>query len=162
MLIPAVLRKDEIIREYMKKQYTDDLMYGLGTYDNYIPNIVDEPNKETFQFAIINTKDELIGYVSYRIDWYSSQAYNFGLMSFDKGNPLIGREVFNIMNNIINNLKLHRVEWRMVGGNPVERSYDKLCKMYNGKKIILKDTFKDKMGNYRDSIIYEIIQDTNK
>lgn len=157
MLIPAILRKDEILHEFQKLQYTDDLMYEVGCCDNYMPDIAEEPDKETYQFAIVDSKNKLIGYVSYNIDWYSSQAHRFGLMSFDRGNPLIGKELFSIMTNLINDLKLHRIEWYMVSGNPVERSYDKFCEKYNGRKIVLRDTFKDRLGKYHDSITYEII-----
>lgn len=159
MLMPAILRKDEILHEFQKLQYTDDLMFEVGNIDNYMPRIVEEPDKSTFQFAIVDNKDKLVGYISYEIDWYSSQAYNFGLMSFDRGNPLIGKTLFEVMNNIINNLRIHRISWYMVGGNPVERSYNRFCKKYNGRKIILRDVFKDRMGNYHDSITYEIINE---
>ena len=54
--------------------------------------------------------------------------------------------------------KFHRVEWRMVGGNPSERSYDKFLKRHNGNKHILKDSIRDKYGNYRNDIIYEIVK----
>ncbi|MGO5053568.1 GNAT family N-acetyltransferase [Lachnospiraceae bacterium LCP25S3_G4] len=159
MLIPAILRKNELLQEFQKLQYTDYLMYEVGSCDNYMPNIEDEPSKETYQYAIINAREELVGYISYQIDWYSSQANNFGLMSFDRGNALIGKEIFNVMTNLIENLKLHRIEWYMVGGNPVERSYDKFCKKYNGRKIVLRDVFKDRYGKYHDSITYEIIRE---
>ena len=158
MLIPAISKKYEIIQEFRKLQYTDNLMLEVGCCDNYMPNIIEEPNRETYQYAIVNSEDKLIGYIGYEIDWYSSCAHNFGLMSFDKGNALIGKEVYNIMMDLIENKKLHRIEWYMVGGNPAERSYDKLCQKYNGNKIILHDVFKDRNGNYRNSIIYEIIQ----
>ena len=158
MLIPAILKKEEILHEFQKLQYTDDLMYEVGCCDNYMPDIAEELCKETYQFAIVDSKDKLVGYVSYGIDWYSSQAYRFGLMSFDKGNPLIGRALFEIMENLINKLKLHRIEWGMVSGNPVERHYDKFCEKYNGRKIVLRDTLKDRLGEYHDSIIYEIIR----
>lgn len=45
-----------------------------------------------------------------------------------------------------------------VGGNPVEKHYDKFCKLHNGKKHILKDSIRDKSGNYHDDIIYEIVK----
>ena len=47
----------------------------------------------------------------------------------------------------------------MIGGNPVERRYDRFCEMYNGTKHVLKDVIKDKFGEYHDDIIYEIIND---
>ncbi len=46
----------------------------------------------------------------------------------------------------------------MVGGNPVEKHYDKFCKKHGGNKHILKDSIRDMNGNYRDDIIYEIIK----
>lgn len=65
------------------------------------------------------------------------------------------------MNTLINKFKLHRIEWYMVSGNPVERHYDKFCEKYNGGKIVLRDTFKDRLGKYHDSITYEIINQTD-
>ena len=53
----------------------------------------------------------------------------------------------------------HRMEYRMIGGNPVERHYDNFCRRYNGKKIMLTDVFKDRYGKYHDMAIYEIIFD---
>ena len=70
---------------------------------------------------------------------------------------MIGKALFEVMDSLIHKLKLHRIEWFMVSGNPVERHYDKFCEKYNGRKIVLKDTFKDRRGEYHDSITYEII-----
>lgn len=58
---------------------------------------------------------------------------------------------------LLDDYKLHRIEWRMIGGNPVERSYDKFCNKFGGTKHVLRDAIKDKYGKYHDDIIYEII-----
>ena len=155
MLVPAILYKEEIIKNMQKYFYTDDMMYETGCMDNWTPNISDCPNEGNYQYAIVDANNKLIGYLSYQIDWYSSRAYNFGLFSFDRGNPLVGRDVFNKLEELVNTL--HRVEWRAVSGNPACRGYDSFIKRHNGNKHILKDAIKDKDGNYRDDIIYEII-----
>ena len=67
------------------------------------------PTKKLISMRIVNSEDKLIGYVSYSIDWYSSQAHRFGLMSFDRGNPLIGKTLFEVMDSLIHKLKLHRI-----------------------------------------------------
>ena len=154
MLKPAILYKEEIIKGLQEYFYTDDMMYETGCLDNWCPDISEMPDEGTFQFAIVHN-EKLIGYLSYRVDWYSSKAYNFGLFSFDRGNVMVGKEVFNKMEELVN--RLHRVEWRMVGGNPAERGYDSFCKRHNGTKHILKDAIKDRNGNYRDDVIYEIV-----
>ena len=87
----------------------------------------------------------MIGYLSYQVDYYVSKAYNFGLISFDRGNPIIGRELFEKLKELISTM--HRVEWRMIGGNPVEKHYDKFCDKYNGNKYFLKDSIRDKDWN---------------
>ena len=107
-------------------------------------------------FAIVNNVGKLIGYLSYKADYYCSKVYNFGLVSFDRGNPIIGNDLYKKLEELVSHF--HRIEWRMVGGNPVEKHYDKFCKLHNGKKHILKDSIKDKNGNYHDDIIYEIVK----
>ena len=160
MLVPAILYKDEIIEKMQNYFYTDDMMYEVGELDNQVPDIADEPDRETFQYAIVDDKENLIGYLAYHVDWYASCAYNFGLFSFDRGNILIGRDLFSKMEELVH--RFHRLEWRMFGGNPVEKSYDNFCKKHNGTKHILKDVTKDRDENYHDHVIYEIINEENK
>jgi len=155
MLVPAILYKEEIIENMRKYFYTNDMLYETGCMENWIPNIVDCPDESTFQYAIVHN-DILIGYLEYVVNWYASKAYNFGLFSFDRGNPIVGKDVFNKLEELVN--KFHRVEWRMVGGNPAERGYDNFLKRHNGNKHVLKDVIRDRDGNYRDDIIYEIIR----
>ena len=154
MLVPAVLYKEQIITEFQKRYYTDDIMFETGCLEQWYPSIPDIPEEGRFDYAIVN-KDKLIGYLSYKVDYYVSKAYNFGLMSFDRGNPVVGIDLFKKLEELVSSM--HRVEWRMVGGNPVEKHYDKFCEMHNGKKHVLKDSIRDKDGNYRDDIIYEIV-----
>ena len=157
MLVPAILFKDKILEEFKKYYYTEDMMYETGGLTNWLPNIQEETESGRFQYAIVDSKQKLLGYLDYHVDWYSSCASRFGLISFDRGNPTIGRDLCSELNKLINDYKLHRIEWRMIGGNPVEKHYDKFCEKYNGTKHVLKDAIKDKFGKYHNDIIYEII-----
>lgn len=157
MLIPAIIKKNEIMEAFKRYYYSDDMMYETGGLDNWTPNIYENPECGIYQLAIVDSKEKLLGYLDYKIDWYTSCAHRFGLISFDRGNPIIGKDLFGELNKLINVYKLHRIEWRMIGGNSVERSYDRFCKKFNGTKHVLKDVVKDKYGKYHDDIIYEII-----
>ena len=157
MLIPAIIKKNEILEAFKRYYYSDEMMYETGSLSNWLPNIQEETEGNYFQYAIIGENEKLIGYLDYQIDWYCSCANRFGLISFDRGNPTIGKDLFKELNKLINDYKLHRIEWRMIGGNPVERSYDRFCENFGGTKHILKDVVKDKYGKYHDDIIYEII-----
>jgi hypothetical protein len=162
MLVPAITRKFEIIEKFKTRYYTDDMMYETGGLDNWMPDIKEEPANGIFQYAIVDSNENLIGYLDYYVNWYSSCASQFGLISFEKGNVIIGKDLYDEMSKLLFEYKLHRIEWRMVGGNPVERSYDRFLKMHNGNKHILKDAVKDKYGKYHDDVIYEIINKDRK
>lgn len=156
MLVPAIIHKNQIAAEMQKLYYTDNMLYLTGSRRNWNPDIQEEPDEGAYQFAIID-KNKLIGYLCYYIDWYGSCANRFGLVSFDKGNSTIGVDVYKTIRHLIDDYKLHRIEFRMVGGNPVENHYDNICNHFGGTKHILRDAIKDYQGNYHDDIIYEII-----
>ncbi len=156
MLVPAILYKEQIIKGMQKYFYTKDMMYETGCMENWTPNISNCPDASQFQYAIVDKNEKLIGYLGYTVDWYASKAYNIGLFSFDRGNILVGRDVFDKLEELVGTL--HRVEWRAVGDNPACRGYDNFIKKHNGKKHILKDAIKDRNGCYHNDIIYEIVK----
>lgn len=86
MLVPAILYKEQITKEFQKYLYTTDMMYVTGCLENWVPNILECPDEGRFQYAIVDENEKLIGYLGYSIDYYASRAYNFGLFSFDRGN----------------------------------------------------------------------------
>lgn len=157
MLVPAILHKEQIKKEFQKHYYTTDMLYETGGIENWIPQIAECPESWQFQYAIVDNNKKLIGYLGYSVDWYVSKVYNFGLFSFDRGNVLVGKDVFDKLEELVKTF--HRVEWRAVGGNPACRGYDRFIKKHNGNKHILKDSIKDKSGKYHDDIIYEIVSE---
>lgn len=157
MLKPAILYRDEIFAKLLEYSYTDNMLFYMGCLGNELPKIEENSSGNVYQYAIISKDNKLIGYFAYSIDWYSSCAYNFGLFAFDRNNTTIGFDVYKELKKIINDYHIHRMEWRMVQGNPVEGHYDNYCKHYNGKKFVFTDFFKDRCGKYHNEVIYEII-----
>ena len=117
-------------------------------------NIKIEAFENVYQWAIMD-KDKVIGYFSYRIEPYSDSISSFGLYSFDKGNPIIGISVFKKLEELIQTH--HRLEWRVISGNPVIKHYNRFCKRHSGNTFILHDVCKDNYGVYHDEYVYEII-----
>lgn len=163
MLVPAILYKNEIENKSKELCYSDQAFYygdGLGQNKIYVEE--EDQFGELFQYAILNLNKELIGYFRYRIHWYNSCAHAFGLINLsDKPNSVIGIDLRRELNKIINKYKVHRIEFRMIGGNPVERHYRDFVKKHNGNIFVLKDAIKDREGKYHDDVIYEIVRDRN-
>lgn len=156
MLVPAMLHKEAILNGLKKRIYEDEMLYYSGWNGCRLPEISDEFDGYNYRYAILDG-DNVIGYFCYHYDTHSRCLSNFGLYSFDKGNPIIGKNILREIRRIIKEFKPHRMEWLMIGGNPVERHYDKFCKRYNGKKFVLTDACMDRKGCYHNNVIYEII-----
>lgn len=158
MLEPAIAHKDELLSLFTKEIYTEDYFFYVG-YPYYfgLPELGDPNAGEQWtnnvRWAIMD-KGRCIGYFAYKIDTTVDSATQFGLFSFDRGNPVIGFDVFRKMDELVK--RHHRIEWRVVEGNPVVRHYDRYCARHNGQKTVLHDVTKDLNGNYLDEYIYEI------
>ena len=160
-LRPAILFRAQLEEKFAKLYYTDDMFYYNGSIGCW-PLSINDTNELSgaayhYQYAIVNKNEEPIGYVTWSHDYYENEVYSFGLISFDKGNPYIGYAMKECMDEFVNKYKVHRMEWRMIGGNPVHKHYKKFADKLGGREIILKDTTRDKYGNYHDDYIYEII-----
>ena len=170
MIQPAILWKDELSKAFNRKLYTQEYFWFEGGIDNYEREIKEEADK--YQFAIVESS-QVIGFISFRVDWYCSCAYNFGLIKFlpyyfdnltqeyKNSTPKMVSAIREVI-RMIEGFNLHRIDFRCVGGNPAEKGYDRILKMFHGKynlrKIDFKDNIKDRQGKYHDAKMYELIR----
>jgi hypothetical protein len=168
MLVPAILYKEEIEKQFKTIQYTDKFLWYTGSLDNYDMEVKTEGDK--FAFAIV-CQEHLIGYISFRVDWYCSMAYNFSLIRFSDAFVEIGgvatitiaRDIREVI-RMIEGFNLHRIDFRCVSGNPAEQKYDKIVDRILDKGVYdcymptFKDNIKDTHGKYHDTICYELIR----
>lgn len=162
MLRPAAAYETVLMEKFKQHCYDEDMMYYTGTLGFCEPTIwKNDEYGNCRQYAIVNNENEVIGYFSYNYDHVAKCASHFGLFSFDRGNPTIGIDVLRELNYLIKKCHVHRIEYNMISGNPVENHYDKFCYHYCGKKITLTDVLKDREGNYHNCVIYEIIFNNN-
>lgn len=164
MLEPAILYADEIREKFKKEIYADRYFFYTGyPHSHELPKI--STDDDDYQWAITDN-GKIIGYLAYRVYPVINSVENFGLYSFDDdehsliGRALvIGRDLTEKVDQLVN--QYHRVSWRMIKGNPVQRSYDAIIKKYNGNRVVLHDICKDNYGRYHDEYIYEIINPDN-
>lgn len=155
MLKPAILYKEILERKFAEQLYSDDYFYYNGYVTGATLPIEIKSQENLYQYAIVDKNDKVIGFLSYRILPDLNEASCFGLYSFDKGNYIIGKDLLNKMEELVN--LCHRVSWKVVSGNPVKRSYDRFCLKHGGYICHEHDVTKDKYGNYHDMYGYEII-----
>ena len=177
MLKPAYLYKDQLEKLFASVMYDDDYFLYMGyAHGHELPKT--EPRDNVYQWAIVGkekrnddfwsvlkevgdvpVKETVIGYFAYVYQPEADTVLNFGLYSFDRGNPVIGKDVFTKMKELVE--KHRRIEWRVIGGNPVIRHYDKFCYKHGGNKVTLHKVTQDNNGIYRDEHVYEIVKPSN-
>lgn len=164
MVVPANLYKEEIEKQFKAIQYSDKYLWYTGSIDNYDMEVKTEGDK--FAFAIvtyIHDREILVGYVSFRVDWYCSMAYNFSLIKFLDAPMVMARAVREVI-RMIEGFNLHRIDFRCISGNPAEQKYDRIVDkildkgVYDCHMPTFKDNIKDTHGNYHDTICYELIR----
>jgi hypothetical protein len=168
MLVPAINYKEEIEKQFKAIQYTDKYLWYTGSIDNYDIEVKTEGDK--FAFAIV-CQEHLIGYISFRVDWYCSMAYNFGLIRFSDAFVEIGGVATRTMASairevirMIESFNLHRIDFRCVDGNPARIHYSRISRKireqgkYDFNLIVFTDNIRDKQGKYHDTSCYELIR----
>ena len=153
MLKPAILYKDIIEEEFAKILYSEDYYFYCGYVSGEPFSLNCEDN--LFNYAFVDKDDNVLGFLTYQIYDLADTVHNFGLISFDKGNPSLGRDLLNKMEELFQ--KHHKLEWRVIGDNPVKRHYDNFCSKYKGYRHHLHDVCKNLDGEYVDSYIYEVL-----
>lgn len=154
MLRPAILYKEELEKKFAEELYTDRyFMFSGYPYDN-VPH---EIKAKHDSFSLASVEDgRVVGYIGYNINPMLNEASNFGLYAFEPWNATFMRDIKDEMRKILR--RYRRIEWRMVGGNPIEKAYDSFCERHGGHKHTLHDATRDIDGNYRDTVIYEIVR----
>lgn len=111
------------------------------------------------QFVSVNSKGEVIGYISYKIDRTASYCYCFGAISFSVDTLTFGNDLRRVISNIFSKFNFNKINFNVVIGNPAEKSYDKLIKRYGGKIVgIFREDFRGMDGKLYDVKSYEILK----
>ena len=170
MIVPAYPYKDQIEQGFARLAYTEKLLWYDGCIENFRHELPD--GEDRYQFAIVES-GQVIGFICFRVDWYCSQAFNFGLMSFmdsyfdnptqeyKDSKPVMFEAIRKVI-RLVDSFNLHRIDFRCVSGNTAEKRYDGIVKLfdmdYRIRKVAFKDNIRDRQGNYHDTIMYELIR----
>lgn len=76
MLKPAQLYKDELNKKMIEGWYDIENAYYHATPASYIIDVPNN-NKESHMFVSVDKEDNIIGYISYQVDWEVMSADNF-------------------------------------------------------------------------------------
>lgn len=111
-------------------------------------------------FAVLNNNDELLGYISYSVDNELRIAQWFGAINFSNDKITFGKALRQVIEDCFLKFGLEVVEWCVICGNPIEKSYDRMCEKLGGHIIGIRHRrAMDLAGHVHDDKSYEILRE---
>lgn len=162
MLVPAMARKNEVEALFKIFQYSEPMLFYNGCIENYEWTMKEEDGR--YQYAIVNQEDNVVvGYISYRVDYYAHQVCNFGLICFNqkpKYKMTMALGIKEVIRDILL-MKPRRIEFRYVSDNKAGKGYQKIVERaasgYKKNLLQLTGYMRDRYGQYHNLIICELI-----
>lgn len=162
MLKPAQLYAEKLYEENIKSWYKpENIFWNGGPYDSQIS--LKEDNYDCHQFVSVDKEDNVIGYITYAVDWAAMSASSFGIISFKKNNMEFARDIYTAICNIFNVYHMNRIQWLCFADNPAIRGYRNFIKKHGGKECAYyRQATKLQDGKLHDSVCFEILHEEFK
>lgn len=134
--------------------------YKFWNNDTYYDAMkIDDSTWERHQFVSIKD-DNVIGYISYSVNRRCNYTYGLSIMNFTDDKMTFGMDLGQTLQDIFEKYNFRKLNFCVVVGNPIEKSYDKMIKKYNGRIVgIFKDDVKLIDNKYYDIKHYEVTRE---
>lgn len=156
MLEPAIKYKDQLEKLQYNVWFEDKYKFWNG--DIYYDNI--QINTDTWrqhQFVSV-FKNNIIGYISYSISRETNSVHSLSIINFSDNKAAFGIDLGRALRDIFEKYKFRKLNFYVIVGNPIEKSYDKMVKKYGGRIVgTYKEDAKLIDGEYYDRKSYEIL-----
>ena len=158
MLKPAILYSTQIQELYRNVWFNDK--YKYYNYNSYWHTFqIEDNSRDWHEFVSVDAEGKVIGYIHYWVDRTTLNCARFGAINFTD-DPTFGKDLLQSIKDIFERFNFHKLQFGVVIGNPVEPTYDRLCKKYGGRILsIEKEETKLEDNKYYDVKRYEILRD---
>lgn len=133
MLKPALLHRDQLLDKEALCMFDLEYQY-YSSWAGFTLTDIKNDNWEVHQFVSVDKDNNIIGYIVYSIDHNTLSAHSFGIISFDRGNLIFMKDVYQVIYDIFFKYNLNRLEWFCYADNPAVRGYRNFIKRVGGKE----------------------------
>ena len=110
-------------------------------------------------FVSLNKKGEIIGAIGYGISRNTESVCDLGIINFTDDRTF-GKDVLQAVKDIFEKYNFRKLSFCVVIGNPIEKTYDKLCAKYGGRIVGIEIQETKLCDNrYYDVKRYEILRE---
>lgn len=159
MLDLAIKHKEELQKKLVDTWFTDK--YKFVHANTYCEKEKIEDNTwNKHQFVSVDKDGNVIGYIRYNVSRSDNSCNGLCIYNFSDNKVIFGMDLGHALQDIFDKFKFRKLTFCVVVGNPIEKSYDKMIKKYNGRIIgTWRKEFKLYDGEYYDKKSYEILRE---
>lgn len=159
MLKAAQIYEKELQEKNIESWYKPENIFWSGYHGNGRIDIP-ENNYDKHCFVSVDRRGEVIGYMSYYIDWTAMSVYDFGAISFKNGKIEFAKDLYNAVCNCFKKYHMNRISWWCFADNPSIRGYRNFIKCHGGRECgYHRQIAKLQDGRLHDSVDFEILAD---
>ena len=156
MLEPAIKYKEQL--EKLQYGIWFDEKYKYWNCDVYYDTLNIENNTWNKHQFVSVVNEKVLGYIAYNVSRADNSVYGLSIMNFSDNKAAFGMDLGQALKDIFEKFNFRKLNFTVVIGNPIEKSYDKMIKKYGGRIVgIKKEDVKLIDGKYYDRKIYEIL-----
>lgn len=127
MLEPAIKYKEQLEKAQYGIWFDDK--YKYWNCDVYYKTLeIDSDTWNRHQFVSLDKEGNVIGYISYNISRADNSVHSLSIMNFSDNKIVFGMDLGQSLKDIFEKYKFRKLNFTVVVGNPIEKSYDKMIK----------------------------------
>lgn len=159
MLRPAVLYKESLSNKVINTWFVDKYKYwNCASY--HADQKINEDTWSKNQFVSVDKNGGVIGFIGYDVDRETCYANSLSIINFSEDIITFGIDLKTAIDDIFTKYNFGKLSFSVVVGNPIEKSYDKMCSKYGGRILGIKEKHcKLVDGNFYDLKLYEIMRE---
>lgn len=162
MLDLALNHQEELKKRFRETWFSSDYFFLSGT-NYYEELIIVESTWDWHQFVSLDSKGDIIGYISYSIDRSAYLVEGFEFINFSDDKVTFGIDVAKVIKAIFEKFNFTKLNFSVIIDNPIEEDYDKLIEKYNGKIVgVQRNQVRLYDGKLYDKKLYEILNEDYK
>ena len=156
-MLDLALNYQEKLTKKLRETWMDDRYKWYHAGNFYEDVDIKHDTWNCHQYVSVKN-GEVIGLIEYNLDRPSDYAYNLAIINFeDRQSFEFSRDLGKALDMIFSRYHIRRLEWFVIVGNPIEESYDRICRKYGGRIV---GTYRNRTrltdGRYYDEKLYEI------
>lgn len=159
MLKPALLYAQQLKEKHIGTWFDDRYMYYRGCSGDFDISLHDN-NIDTHEFVSVDKNDNVIGYISYHVDWCAMNTDNIGIISYDLGNVEFVKDCFKAICDLFEKYHMNRIGFFVYADNPARRGYENFIKKHGGRACAYFHQIRRLSdGRLHDGIEFEILKE---